>query len=70
MLARNKSPGQVRDVRISCSDASHGQHCVNGPKTTLKFSGRARVLAFPFNSYLKIEAAISMFVTCKLSVEV
>ena len=29
-----------------------------------------RVLAFPFNSYLKIEAVIFMFVTCKLSVKV
>ena len=28
------------------------------------------VLAFPINSYLKIEAAIFMFVTCKLSVKV
>ena len=43
-------------------------HCVHGPKTNLKMSGH--VLAFPFNSYLKIEAAIFMFVTCKLSVKV
>ena len=34
----------------------------------LKMSGR--VLAFPFNSYLKVEAAIFMSVTCKLSVNV
>ena len=51
-----------------CSEASHGQHFAHGPKNHLKMSGR--VLAFPFNSYLKIEAAIFMFVTCKLSVKV
>ena len=51
-----------------CSEASYGQHCVHGPKTNLKISWR--VLAFPINSYLKIEAAIFMFVTCKLSVKV
>ena len=40
----------------------------HGPKTNLKMSGR--VLAFPVISYLKIEAAIFMFVTCKVSVKV
>ena len=37
-----------------------GQHCAHGPKTNLKMSGR--VLAFPFNSYLKIEAAMQIYV--------
>ena len=31
----------------------NGQHCAHGFKTSLKMSGR--VLAFPFNSYLKFE---------------
>ena len=38
-----------------CSEASHGQHCAHGPKTTLKRLGC--VLAYPFNSYLKIEVS-------------
>ena len=33
---------------------------VFGPKTNYKISGR--VLAFPFNSYLKIEAAMQIYV--------
>ena len=37
-----------------------GQPCANRPKTNLKMSGR--VLAFPFNSYLKIEAAMQIYV--------
>ena len=35
-------------------------HSAHGPKTNLKMSGR--VLAFPFNSYLKIEAAMQIYV--------
>ena len=42
------------------SEASHGQHCAHGPKTNLKMSGR--VLAFQFNSSLKIEAAMQIYV--------
>ena len=45
---------------IFSSEASHGQNCAHGPKTNLKMSGR--VLAFPFNSYLKIEAAKQIYV--------
>ena len=37
----------------------------HGPKTNLKMSGR--VLAFPFNSYLKIEAAMQIYV-CDLEI--
>ena len=36
-----------------CSEASHWLNCAHGPKTTWKIWGR--VLAFPFNSYLKIK---------------
>ena len=39
-----------------CSEASHRQHCAHGPKINLKITGR--VLLLPFNSYLKIEAAM------------
>ena len=42
------------------SEASHEQHCAHGPKTNLNISGR--VLAFPFKSYLNIEAAMQIYV--------
>ena len=38
---------------LCCSEASHRQHCALGSRTNLKLSGR--VLAFPFNLYLKIK---------------
>ena len=45
-----------------CSEASHGQYCAQGPKTTLKMS--VHVLAFPFNSLFKI--MFEKNITCKL----
>ena len=36
-------------------EASHGENCAHGPKTTLKKLGR--VLAFPFNPYLIIKVS-------------
>ena len=47
--------GQNKFWSHFCSNVSHGQHCVHGPKTTLKML--ERVLAFPFNPYLKIEVS-------------
>ena len=63
MMTRSKLFSVVEDYGFwphFSSEASHGQHCAHRPKTNLKMS--ERVLAFPFHSYLKIEAAMQIYV--------